>query len=484
MKISYFVFTSGEEGENLLDWGVKHSSEFLGNRKILDTEYQSLLADFRMTPSLDIPEDGKVNLLLLPHKNKNVLLGYIFASHDHKGRANTSAVVCVLPPELLEKRAREIARKIWNSNNLKGIALHEVMRTDMLELDGKAKTEGSYPFVVREWPSKDTGYFSAGNNIRELGRVFKEKVVPDKPDNDNDNSNLRKIILCACAGIALCGAVAAGISRYTEIQNQKNEAARLERERLEQERIAKLEAEAEAEKRREAERQRVKSIADNIISDLKAITELEGLSFVSADNFLPPLGDETDSPFGKLRVCKIDDDYAFLDAEALKNILMSFCGEEYRFNIQDKCFAFSFSGNKALFDSKLRSSASEIFISIHSIKPSQIISSISPEEYIMQTLSKSVSQNFRLFYKCEGDEYIIVFVNAARNPQIYIGTKSDSVPVNAKNFLHELIDAIEVNDNQKTITFYLKHSDSRLTALDTGGKFDMFIEQLAGGKDK
>ena len=97
MRISYFVFTSGEDGTNMMDWGVKHSSASLGNRKALDNEYQSLLAEFGMPPSLEVPNGNRVNILLLPYNNGSALLGYVFPLTDHKGRPNTSSILCVIP---------------------------------------------------------------------------------------------------------------------------------------------------------------------------------------------------------------------------------------------------------------------------------------------------------------------------------------------------------------------------------------------------
>ena len=176
MKIEYFVFTNGEDGENVMDWGVKHSSAALGDRKILDGEYQSLLAEFGMSPSLndEIPSDGKVNILLLPYTNGRVLLGYVFPSRDHKGRRNSSSVVCVIPSELQEGGVRDAARKIWDSNDLMKIAMRGSVRPESLELADSAKTNGTYPFVVRDWPSNDTGYFSVDSNIRTLHRTPEE----------------------------------------------------------------------------------------------------------------------------------------------------------------------------------------------------------------------------------------------------------------------------------------------------------------------
>ena len=118
MEIAYFVFTNGEDGENKEDWGVKHSSVALGNRKNLDDEYKSLLSEFGMSSERDIPDDGKVNMLLLPYTNGRVLLGYVFPSTDHKRRRSSSSIVCVIPAELQKVGAMEIARRIWDSNDL------------------------------------------------------------------------------------------------------------------------------------------------------------------------------------------------------------------------------------------------------------------------------------------------------------------------------------------------------------------------------
>ena len=143
MRISYFVFTNGEKGENFMDWGVKHSSAALGDTKTLNAEYTSLLSEFGMSPSLndEIPKGGKVNILLLPHKNGSVMLGFVFPSVDHKQRPSNSTVICVIPDSLQEERVREIARRIWDSNDLPKIAARGTPRPDSLELNASLNPE-------------------------------------------------------------------------------------------------------------------------------------------------------------------------------------------------------------------------------------------------------------------------------------------------------------------------------------------------------
>ena len=579
MRIPYFVFTNGEDGENMMDWGVKHSSVALGNRRALDSEYKSLLGEFGLSWSLNdtLPAEGKADVLLLPYSGGRVLMEYVFRSRDHKGRDSNSRVVCVIPTELQEGRVREVARRLWSSNDLAKIAQHGSKRLDSLEYSDSAKTEGMFPFVVKEWPGDDTAYLSSGSNVKSLGReVVDEPEVVVAPE-----PKPKLPVLAAVAVIAVIGVLAAGtlgISWYMKAQRRKAEEARIAREERERERLAQLEserraqeeaqrlrdnqdqelaglerrvreaegylsdmaesakfiassviksidaldvvsefagrtaalrsraqgitsradeiiraaeeararrAEEEARRRRDSERQRVKRIADSVIAGVKGVHEIEGFPLVSADNFLPPSGNETDTPFGKMKVCRIGGDYAFLDAEALKRALMSFCGEEYVSNIPDKYFVFAFSPRtKEKWDNRLRSLESEVFMNVDSIRPfsetERMSSTLNLEDYITRAVSTLHQQNFRLFFRGEGDEYIIVFANSSGTPEVYLGTKRNVKPVMKREFMRELKDSAEISERQGSIAFYLKREDEKLRETSgADGKFELLINQLA-----
>ena len=572
MKISYFVFTSGEDGENIMDWGVKHSSASLGNRKTLDNEYQSLLAEFGMPPSLEIPHGNSVNILLLPYNNGSALLGYVFPLTDHKGRPNTSSILCVIPPSLQDNRVREIARRIWGSNDLREISKHGTVRPDRLKISDSLATGGTYPFVIRNWPKDDTGYFSANSNIRVLDRVAVE-VEPDEPIQEEVRSEKKHSRLIV-ALIAVIVVVVAGIGWVREYQQRKTEEARIAQAREEQERqdeaqrareaeeariarenqeqeLSRLErrlndaegylsdavsagsakfmasniltslnkiniledftsrvsaarskaegiinraddiirsaeearvrqAEEEAQRRKEAESQRIRRISDSIISKVKAIPEIAGFQIEHADNVLPPSSDEIDTPLGKMNVCRIDDESSLLDVEALKKILMSFCGEKYVSNNPGKYFVFALKGSKSQWEDSLlslKSERSEAFVNIRSIKPSSVSSPINIEDYVTRTVTSSGQQNFRLFFKGEGGKYIIVFANSSGSPELYLGTRGNVQRVRKGKFLSALMDYTEISE-MTGIVFKFKDEDKELETLDVDGKFELFIRQL------
>lgn len=581
MRLSYFIFTNGEEGENLLGWGVKHSSATLGNTQALNAEYISLLSEFGMSPSLneEIPAEGKVNILLLPYNNGSSLLGFVFPSIDHKKRPSFSAVICVIPASLHEKGVRETARRIWDSNDLPKIAARGTPRPECLELDDSQKSSGTYPFTVRDWPGGSKGYFSVGSNIRTLERIAEESSEPEnvEPEIDIAGKKRKFSFVAVIAVIAVITAGAFGVNSYLarqrrierekriaqEIAEQqrlneertarkKAEEARRVRDESEQElsrlerklneaeayptdelsaeaakyiassvmrdankisdiggefsgRIAALksraltitsradkiirsaeedrkrQAEEEDRRRREQEEQRAKRITDSIIARLeKRIPGITKFPLESADNLLPPSGNEIDTPLGKMKVCSAKGDYAFLDAEALIKILKSFCGDKYVSNKPEEHFVFQFSRTEAEWYDRLNTIESEIFLNVDNIKPAQIIKPLNLEKYIASTISSSNQHNFRLFFRGEDGKYIIVFMRLPGNPDIYIGSTGNVLPVMKHNFLRALKDkdSVEINERKTDITFYLKHKDERLKALDTDGKFELWINQL------
>lgn len=574
MRLSYFVFTNGEEGVNILDWGVKHSSAILGDRKALNDEYTSLLSEFGMSPSLNdtIPAEGKVNILLIPRKNGSVLLGFVFPSIDHKQRPSNSSVICIIPDSLQDERVREIARRIWDSNDIPKIAARGTPRPDSLEFDDSPKSTGIYPFTVRDWPGGDTGYFSVGSNIRKLERVAEETPEPEKvpPEIEIPGEKRRFPFVAVIAVVAVFVAGAFGVNSYMANQRRIAEEKRIaqeiaEQQRLNEERIARekqeeaqrvrdnneqelsrlerslneaenyladesyaisakdiassvisalgkisdvdgefsiriaavksrattitsradgiirsaeeariRQAEEAERKRKQEEQRRAKRITDSIIAKVKGIPGITRFQLESADNLLPPSGNEIDTPLGKMKVCRADDDYSFLDAEALKEILMSFCGDKYVSNIPEESFVFQFNGTKSQWDNGLNTIESKIFLNTDSIKPSRISNPLDLEEYI----SSSNQHNFRLFFRGEDEKYIVVCVSSSGSLDIYLGAKGNIQPAMRHVFMRGLREMTEINERSKSITFYLKHKDERLKDSDTDGKFELWINQL------
>ncbi len=176
--LSYWVFTSGEEGVHGLDWGVKYASPVLGNPHDLDGRYRALLSEFSLSPNLERP-DGGVGLLLLPWQS-GTLLGFVFPGQDLKGRPNTIAILCVVPVDLRGSISiRETARRIWSGNDLREISQRGTSRPVSLVIGNEPAPSESYPFVassaLMNWPTQEKGYFSINSNIRELPRVSPSK---------------------------------------------------------------------------------------------------------------------------------------------------------------------------------------------------------------------------------------------------------------------------------------------------------------------
>ena len=571
MRISYFVFTSGEDGTNMMDWGVKHSSASLGNRKALDNEYQSLLAEFGMPPSLEVPNGNRVNILLLPYNNGSALLGYVFPLTDHKGRPNTSSILCVIPPSLQENRVREIARRIWDSNDLREISKHGTVRPDSLQIGDAPAAGSTYPFVIRNWPKDDTGYFSANSNIRVLGRVPVE-VAPDEPVTEEVRSKKKHSRLIV-AGVAVIVLFIPGIFGFRSYQQRKAEEARIAQQREEQEKqeserrareaeeahiarenqeqeLYRLErrlneaegyltdsvsagsarsiassvvnslnridvlgeftirvsaarsraegiiqradeiirsaeearirqAEEEAQRRKDDERQRKKRIAEGIITTVKSIPEIADFQLEHADHALPPSSDEIDTPFGKMNVCRIDDDTSsLLDVEALKKNLMSLCDTNNSRAATSKYFVFALNSSLNQWQENLRLLESKVFVNISSIKPSHVTNPVNLEDYVTSKVTPSGQQNFRLFFKGEGGKYIIVFTNSSGIPELYLGTRNNVQRVGQREFMRALRESTEISERRGDITFYLQHEDKRLETLDVDSKFELFIRQL------
>ena len=176
--LSYWVFTSGEEGVHGLDWGIKYASPVLGAPHDLDGRYRALLSEFSLPPNLERPDDG-VGLLLLPWQS-GTLLGFVFPGQDLKGRLNTIAILCVVPVNLRGSFSlREIARRIWSCNDLTGISRRGASRPESLVIDDGPAPSESYPFMfssaLMDWPTQEKGYFSINRSIRELARTLSHK---------------------------------------------------------------------------------------------------------------------------------------------------------------------------------------------------------------------------------------------------------------------------------------------------------------------
>ena len=176
-QLAYWIFTSGEEGENGLDWGVKFSSPSLENRKTLDMRHRALLKEFGLPPGTALFEHG-ISLCLLPYEDSFVL-SFIFPGTDHGGRSNTSAVVCVLPFQVIENLSvNQVVQSIWEKNDLAGIAMRKFeKRPDTLLMDSEIVTLAPSPVFSSKvnWPARSMGYLQIDGNLKIITR--KEKIA-------------------------------------------------------------------------------------------------------------------------------------------------------------------------------------------------------------------------------------------------------------------------------------------------------------------
>lgn len=184
-NLTYWVFTSGEEGIHGLDWGVKHASKSFPDRYKLDSCYRSLLKAFSLVPSLERPQKG-MGLLLLPWQDRDegTLMGFIFPGTDHKGRPNISTVACVVPSDVVRALSfSEVIRALWSSNDLERIAHRNSIRPDTLYFDKEkapsSGTEVPLPlFPSLKWPGKDIGYLMIDEHVRELRCLYPPLCPP------------------------------------------------------------------------------------------------------------------------------------------------------------------------------------------------------------------------------------------------------------------------------------------------------------------
>lgn len=209
-ELSYFVFTSGEEGLRGLDWGIKFASSVLGDNSRLDTSYRDLLQEFSLSTSLERP-DSSVGILLLPYRAN--LLIYIFPGHDTLKRLNTIALACNIPSDISSSLSvREVARRIWSANDLVGISKHGSSRPDVLKFPDETSPSSEYPFftssALMTWPTNERGYLSINGNIREIKRRLKPEPKPpttyEAPPDPRHSPY--KWIIAACLVSVIAGA--------------------------------------------------------------------------------------------------------------------------------------------------------------------------------------------------------------------------------------------------------------------------------------
>lgn len=207
-KLSYFVFTSGEEGVHGGDYGIKFASDVFGNLRQLDVSYRELLHDFGLPPDIECPQNG-VGLLVLQWRQK--LMMFVFADKDLLGRPKTAAVAFSIPADIAASfTPRETARRIWSANDIPEIARRGGVRPVTAVFPDEPAPEGNYPFVsssaLLKWPNDERAYFSVNRNIREIFRQKKQKEEPPRKKPPVNNGKILVGAVCV-----MISAVAAGI---------------------------------------------------------------------------------------------------------------------------------------------------------------------------------------------------------------------------------------------------------------------------------
>jgi len=178
MCVSYFIFTSGEEGTSRLDWGVKFVSSEQDKKEWYewDKKYRKSMDDFGLPP--DLRPISEAGLLMLPWPDENmVLTGFIFPYFDIQAkRPNFSLVATLLPCNVYEScTPAEAAKKLWTQNPLEDIAKRpedrniskESVRPEFLDFNtGEEKGSNPYP---QSWDSQD---FTSLNWPREKAILY------------------------------------------------------------------------------------------------------------------------------------------------------------------------------------------------------------------------------------------------------------------------------------------------------------------------
>ena len=211
MQLSYWVFTSGEKGIHGLDWGVKFASETFTDKYALDVEYRAVLKNFSLNPSLKRPQ--KSGFLVLPFRNSEYIVGFIFPGIDHGGRFNTSSVIALVPREIsVHKTVSKLLELIYCANDIPNIARkNSDTRPDFLTFDENLTGKFSAVPENLRWPERNEGYISADGDLERLVRTEEFEVV----DVESDSRSKSKIEFIV-AGVAVIAVIAGGIFMFTE----------------------------------------------------------------------------------------------------------------------------------------------------------------------------------------------------------------------------------------------------------------------------
>lgn len=211
MKLSYWVFTSGEKGIHGLDWGIKFASESFTDKYALDVEYRAALKNFSLNPRLKRPK--KFGFLILPFRNSEYIAGFILPGIDHGGRLNTSSVMALIPREIPAKIAvNELLERIYCANDIPNIARkNSDVRPDFLTL-GENLT-GKFPAFPENlrWPRRNEGYISVDGDLERL-EITEESEAGDVESDSHSKSKTGVII----AGVAVMAMIAGGFFMFME----------------------------------------------------------------------------------------------------------------------------------------------------------------------------------------------------------------------------------------------------------------------------
>ena len=269
MNLSYWVFTSGEQGIHGLDWGIKFASESFTDKYALDVEYREALRNFSLSPRLKRPNES--GLIVLPFRESEYIAGFIFPGTDHGGRLNTSSVVALIPREIPRRMtAGELFGRIWCANDIPGIARkNSDSRPDFLTLGENLTEKFTACGENLRWPGRNEGYISADGDLESLART--EESANDSAAEESHSKSKTGLII---AGVVVMAVIAGGVFMFSESdkpaeinppsQNQTAESQTLITSQDSQKQIA--ESKPEESKPNEPE----KNIMDGIISRLES----------------------------------------------------------------------------------------------------------------------------------------------------------------------------------------------------------------------
>jgi len=193
LKLPYYIFTSGEKGINGNDWGIKFCSLILGNKQNLNTYYYGLTKKYKLSPSLEKPDDNTIGLIVLAEKKWFEFL-IIIPNKDHIKRDNVSVIGMRVSKEIIKKYSfsyLQLFEYIKSQKNIISIGYNEAKRDniykkrpDSISIDInellKIKDED-----IPKWSKINSGIFIINNETKYLSTNNRERKMPKNIYNED-----------------------------------------------------------------------------------------------------------------------------------------------------------------------------------------------------------------------------------------------------------------------------------------------------------